>query len=207
MQHLNEILASRISKELELSYVPYFHFGNNSCACPCFVKAGQNLVTAYDYLRHNGIHVPDRRSSEHYYPPLCDIFGNAWLDGMILLDYIIMNSDRHLKNFCLLQDADTGSILASAPIFDNGNSLFHGINLAKEYPFQNIICLSRPFSKTHDQQILLADLKPFEGQLRNLDSKVQDMVEDVYGNSGLRDEFVDGLGMLLRGRVRAIMKN
>jgi len=209
MQHLNEVLSARIAKQLGLSHVPYFHFGANSCACPCFVKEGQNLVTAYDYLLHRKVHVPDGRSNESYYPPLCDVFGKQWIDGMLLLDYIIMNSDRHLKNLCLLQDAKTGNLLGSAPIFDNGNSLAHGINLLKHMPFENLKCIARPFSKTHDQQILLIDPRPFKEQLYLLDSKIQDMVITVYEKADmrneLRDEFIDGLGILLRTRVRAII--
>ena len=43
---------------------------------------------------------------------------------MLVFDALIYNEDRHFGNFGLLRNNHTGEIIASAPIFDNGISLF-----------------------------------------------------------------------------------
>ena len=45
------------------------------------------------------------------------------LENMFILDYIIMNEDRHLNNFGIIRDVNTLEWLDVAPIFDNGESL------------------------------------------------------------------------------------
>ena len=42
---------------------------------------------------------------------------------MFILDYLIMNEDRHLNNFGIIRDVNTLEWLDVAPIFDNGQSL------------------------------------------------------------------------------------
>lgn len=42
---------------------------------------------------------------------------------MYILDYLIMNEDRHLNNFGIIIDVNTLQWLDIAPIFDNGQSL------------------------------------------------------------------------------------
>ena len=44
---------------------------------------------------------------------------------MIVLDAVIYNTDRHFGNFGVLVDSKTNEILAPAPLFDHGNSLFN----------------------------------------------------------------------------------
>lgn len=47
------------------------------------------------------------------------------LNEMIVLDAIICNTDRHFGNFGFLIDNKTNKIVAPAPLFDHGNSLFN----------------------------------------------------------------------------------
>ena len=42
---------------------------------------------------------------------------------MYILDFLIMNEDRHLNNFGIIRDVNTLKWLDVAPIFDNGMSL------------------------------------------------------------------------------------
>ena len=43
---------------------------------------------------------------------------------MLVFDALIYNEDRHFGNFGVLRDNHSGNIIAPAPIFDNGLSLF-----------------------------------------------------------------------------------
>ena len=45
--------------------------------------------------------------------------------NIMLFDSIIYNTDRHLGNFGMITDNNTGKILRPAPIFDNGTSIFN----------------------------------------------------------------------------------
>ena len=49
----------------------------------------------------------------------------AALDDMLVLDAVIANTDRHYGNFGFLVDSRKNKIIASAPLFDHGNSLFN----------------------------------------------------------------------------------
>ena len=57
-----------------------------------------------------------------------DEFGGSFADAvrdMLVFDALTYNEDRHFGNFGLLRDNHTGKIIAPAPIFDNGVSLFN----------------------------------------------------------------------------------
>ena len=55
-------------------------------------------------------------------------FGKEYYDdvcSMLVFDAVIYNEDRHFGNFGLLRDNHTGEFTGTAPIFDNGLSLFN----------------------------------------------------------------------------------
>ena len=43
---------------------------------------------------------------------------------MIVLDYLIVNEDRHQNNFGVVRNAETLEYLGAAPIYDSGTSLW-----------------------------------------------------------------------------------
>ena len=45
------------------------------------------------------------------------------VENMYILDFLIMNEDRHLNNFGIIRDVNTLKWLDVAPIFDNGMAL------------------------------------------------------------------------------------
>ena len=56
-----------------------------------------------------------------------EAIGNQALEefkDMLVFDAVIYNDDRHYSNFGVMRDNRTGKIIAAAPIFDNGRSLF-----------------------------------------------------------------------------------
>ena len=48
----------------------------------------------------------------------------AYLDYMIMCDFILSGRDRHLNNISILRDAKTLKIIKPAPIYDSGRCLF-----------------------------------------------------------------------------------
>jgi hypothetical protein len=71
------------------------------------------------------------------------------LDKMIVLDFIIMNEDRHFNNFGVLRNSETLEWLGFAPIYDSGNSLWYTSDFIGE-PIP-----SKPFRTSHGEQIKL----------------------------------------------------
>ncbi|MDR0490973.1 MAG: XRE family transcriptional regulator [Oscillospiraceae bacterium] len=69
-----------------------------------------------------------------YYDELGGKYADAVRD-MLVFDALIYNEDRHFGNFGLLRDNHTGEIIAPAPIFDNGISLF---SLAMKDDYKNL---------------------------------------------------------------------
>lgn len=59
-----------------------------------------------------------------YYRTLPQRYTDA-LNDMLVLDAVIMNTDRHFGNFGFLLDNNTNKIIEPAPLFDHGNSLLN----------------------------------------------------------------------------------
>lgn len=57
------------------------------------------------------------------------------IKSMLVFDAVIYNEDRHFGNFGVIRDNKSGKITASAPIFDNGLSLF---NFATKEDFEDL---------------------------------------------------------------------
>ena len=76
-----------------------------------------------------------------------------FLDRMIVLDYLILNEDRHLNNFGALRNADTLEWLGMAPIYDSGSSLGYDKTVPLMKDRDEVTC--KPFKKHHDEQLKL----------------------------------------------------
>ena len=57
----------------------------------------------------------------------------AYMDYQTLTDFVISNTDEHLLNFGILRDTNTMQLIAPAPIFDSGNSMFFSDNRVSRY--------------------------------------------------------------------------
>lgn len=132
MEPYSEFYAYQVANAMGLNAVPYqlgMWKGMLASYCELFtdintayIPIGRlvptgGLQTVLDYYKQLG---------DNYYDELC---------SMLVFDAVIYNSDRHFGNFGLLQDNRTGKIIAPAPIFDNGYSLF---NFAMEDDFADL---------------------------------------------------------------------
>ncbi len=128
LQPFNEALASEICKRLGFKHVEYKIDTYKDIVvskCPCFITKDTEFITCSqiknDMKRHDSI-----EDYEEYIQKLeSHNIKNARekLENMFILDYIIMNEDRHLNNFGIIRDVNTLEWLDVAPIFDNGESL------------------------------------------------------------------------------------
>ena len=126
MQPFNEVLASMISKRLGFYYVNYdLDVVNNVVVsrCPCFINSNVELVPAYQILYKN---CDKNNAYEDYIKILEDHAisdAREKIEDMFILDYLMLNEDRHLNNFGIIRDVNNLKWLGVAPIFDTGQSL------------------------------------------------------------------------------------
>ena len=128
LQPFNEVLASMICDKLGFNHVPYtldVYKDTVVSKCPCFINKDTELITAYqirnDMKRHD-----NTDDYEEYIKKLEEngIFNaREKIENMYILDFLIMNEDRHLNNFGIIRDVNTLKWLDVAPIFDNGMAL------------------------------------------------------------------------------------
>lgn len=128
LEPFNEVLASEICRRLGFLYVPYIleiYKDTVVSKCPCFINKDTELITCHQIMngitRHNSV-----LDYEEYLKVLESngiIDARVKLENMYILDFLIMNEDRHLNNFGIIRDVNTLKWLDVAPIFDNGESL------------------------------------------------------------------------------------
>ena len=128
LQPFNEVLASEICKRLGFNHIEYTIDTYKDIVvskCPCFITKDTELVTCYQ-IRNDMKRYDNIEDYEEYIKKLEEHnIENARekVENMFILDYLIMNEDRHLNNFGIIRDVNTLEWLDVAPIFDNGQSL------------------------------------------------------------------------------------
>jgi len=117
----SEFYASQIASTMELAITPYslsqWKKKLNS-VCELFTSKAFSFVPIYHLVNSGGW-----EAVLSYYKNLGDAYYNDLID-MLIFDIIIVNTDRHFGNFGFLVDNKTNKIVKTAPIFDNGLSLF-----------------------------------------------------------------------------------
>lgn len=125
MQPFNEVLASKICERLNIKHTHYdleIISDKVVSKCECFIDKDTELVPASQIL--NNCH---KNNAYEEYIEILESHGinnvREKLEDMFILDYIMMNEDRHLNNFGIIRNINTLKWLDVAPIFDNGQSL------------------------------------------------------------------------------------
>ena len=128
LQPFNEVLASQICKRLGFNHTTYTldTYKNIIVSkCPCFINKDTELITCSQIM--NGLKRYGNTKDYEEYISILEKQGikdaRIKLENMYILDFLIMNEDRHLNNFGIIRDVNTLKWLDVAPIFDNGQSL------------------------------------------------------------------------------------
>ena len=118
----SEYYACQIAKAMGLKCVVYDlenWKGILASKCALFTDIDTSFVPIGDLMKSNTLKAAlDCYESlgKEYYDDVC---------SMLVFDAVIYNEDRHFGNFGLLRDNHTGEFTGTAPIFDNGLSLFN----------------------------------------------------------------------------------
>ena len=140
-----EILASKIAEVIQLHHVDYkidIIGGKPVSKCECFIDQNSELLSAFSILWKEGIDLKKENAIDIYnkYVKILEKHGiedvKEKLAKMYILDYLIVNKDRHLGNFGVIRNVNDLEWKCIAPIFDSGQSMYSQSKLY-EYNFQN----------------------------------------------------------------------
>ena len=87
--------------------------------CKLFTDIDTAYIPIGRIVREGGL-----RACLDYYADLGEDFEED-LQSMLVFDAVIYNTDRHFGNFGILRDNHNGAIIAPAPLYDHGMSLFN----------------------------------------------------------------------------------
>ena len=128
LQPFNEVLASSICKRLGFNHVEYnidIVKEKVVSKCVCLTTKDTEIIPAYQII-HSEKKNKNIIDYENYIKILEEQGikdARIKLENMYILDFLIMNEDRHLNNFGIIRDVNTLKWLDVCPIFDNGQSL------------------------------------------------------------------------------------
>lgn len=193
----NEAIASDLMRRQGVAHVDYSLVEVDGAVCSIcedFIDGTTELVPAAMVFRSMK---RDNSSSVYsHYISCCEGLGLdvvSDLDRMIVVDYLMLNGDRHLGNFGLVRNADTLEWIGAAPIYDTGTSLSCEVptnmfDIGEE-------CVSKPFAESFDDQLkLVTDVSWFDVQkMEETIAATTEMLRGQKWLSGGRDELIPSL--------------
>lgn len=210
MQPFNEVLASMICDRLSFDHTTYsLEVINNKVVskCECFINSNTELISAHQIL--HGL-VDKTNSYEQYIYILEEkgiINAREKIENMFILDYLILNEDRHLNNFGVIRDVNTLKWIDIAPIFDNGQSL----NIL-DYTDDELIINSegRFFYSVADFNSIVSKVKNLKRiDLNKLDGVVEEfdkLLHKYQSITKMTDRRINKICTLLMSRINRLKK-
>ena len=212
LQPFNEVLASEICKRLGFDLVEYTldtYKDTVVSKCPCFITKDTELITCYqirnDMKRHDSIEDYEEYIKKLESEGIKDV--RTKIENMYILDFLIMNEDRHLNNFGIIRDVNTLKWVDVAPIFDNGQSL----NI--EYYDEEELHISSEGKlfyevKPFDELIkVVKDIKRIDvSKLEGLPKWFDDLLHQYQNITGYSDTRINRLCILLNRQINKLKK-
>ena len=118
----SEFYASQVAQAMGLNAVSYElenWKGILASRCKLFTDIDTSYIPIGRIVREGGL-----KACLDYYEKLGPE-AYEQIKSMLVFDAVIYNEDRHFGNFGVLRDNHSGAVIGSAPIFDNGLSLFN----------------------------------------------------------------------------------
>ena len=208
MQPFNEVLASMICERLGFDHVCYtLDVVNDKVVskCECFINTDTELIPAHQILQ--GL-IEKENAYEEYIKILEDKGINnvrEKLENMFILDYLILNEDRHLNNFGIIRDVNTLKWIDIAPIFDNGQSL----NILDYNDCELVINgQGRFFHSVLDFDLIISKIKDIKRiDLSKLDGvvlKFEEVLHKYQEITKMTDRRINNICTLLMSRINKL---
>lgn len=189
----NELIANLVCQALDVPYVHYelsFIDQMPYSLCENFLSKDTELVSAWSVYSHF-----KKSNSSSSYQHLLDCYQKIGMQNpsnllqkMLVLDFIIANTDRHMNNFGVVRNSNTLEIVGIAPIFDSGTSM----DMSKPMRTEMTVVESKPFAKTQDEQIQLVDDLSWVDtkKLLDLQPKIAEILDQNPFLDSLRKEYL-----------------
>ena len=205
-QPLNEVIATRIMNRLHIPCIEYSLIWDEEAPysiCEDFVNENTELVPAWRILQTKK--QPNSISLYQHFIDCASDLGIPnvvpFLDQMIVIDYLILNEDRHFNNFGALRDAQTLEWIGMAPIYDSGSSLGYDKTTPLMKDKKNILC--KPFKKHHEEQLKLVssfDWIDFSA-LADIGDVISDVLSDEHATSYIDEKRISCICELAEQRA------
>lgn len=210
---INEWLASEMALRLGMKAVAYdvrIYEHQLVSACENFLNKHTDLVTAENVLK-----TVKTSKKEFWIDLFLDTLENHGisdasdrLDEQIVLDYLMMNTDRHLQNHGILTDAETNEWIAMAPIFDTGTGLGCFVKTPELADYENHrtckFLNARHFSH-EDLLTLCGNIQRFDfSVLQDMPQVFADKMVRYQSQTGIPNERIEALCALLARRISRI---
>lgn len=203
----NEVLASAVMERLGIPHVTYTLAVQEDypySVCEDFITPETELIPAW-YVMQTAKR-PNHVSVYQHYLDCCETLGvpgvREAVDRMIVLDYLIVNEDRHQNNFGVVRNAETLEYLGAAPIYDSGTSLWFDKPTGM-VGSGRVTC--KPFKDRHEEQIKL--VSSFDWlDLPGLDGIEEEWMELTKGSLFLDEARRVAVARALRGRIETLQE-
>ena len=127
-----EYYMAQIASLMNFTHISYdlkeFH-NQIISSCPIFTNENEGFVPIYFYLDNKklkGLDLDNKKlKGLDLVKELEKTYDEDKLQDLLVFDALIANKDRHLGNFGMIVDNNTGKLLRVAPIFDNGYSMMN----------------------------------------------------------------------------------
>ncbi len=182
---INEVFSSKVAENFEgLDYVVYqlAEVNENICSvCANFVTEHEEFVPAYSVYQVKSkpliktVHDHLIDSCKRFLIPEVEDFINK----MLVFDYIISNTDRHMGNFGFMRRTSDLNFTRPAPLFDNGTSLWmddilQGLRDIEDIENMNAFSNKKRIESIKDLDFLnLLELRLLDDYLADLCKQVQ----------------------------------
>ncbi|HDZ4981059.1 TPA: BspA family leucine-rich repeat surface protein [Campylobacter jejuni] len=125
----SEYYMAQVASLMNFEHIPYdlkeFH-NQIVSSCPIFTNENEGYLPMYQVFENDNWKFAKR---SELVDMIAQFYGVEKLQDLLVFDALIMNPDRHLGNFGMIIDNNTGELLREAPIFDNGYSFINFITL------------------------------------------------------------------------------
>ncbi|GIN74249.1 hypothetical protein J14TS2_47240 [Bacillus sp. J14TS2] len=179
----NEVFASKICERLGIPHIPYSIMKQEEypySVCKNFVTSNTELISAWYVMQTEK--KQDHVSVYQHYLNCCNNLGipniEESINQMLVLDYLVMNEDRHQNNFGVIRNADNLEWIGASPVFDSGTSLWYSKPVSLIQADGKINC--KPFKNNHEDQIkLVTDFDWVDlSSLKNIEEEYREIVKD-----------------------------
>ena len=203
LEPINEWLASRICKRLDLDYCNYtLDILRRQLVSKCknFLTKDEEIISASDIMN---LEKSDNASDYEKYVSILESYGikdvKKKLSDMYIVDYLMLNTDRHMKNYGIIRNVKTLKWERITPIFDTGTSLQSDVTLPyldfdnEEYKFfhSHNMTVNELVNYIELEKYDLTKLDGLKDEYKEVLEKYSDVIEL---NSKRLEKTVEGFG-------------